>query len=177
VNSAATTKKDTDSFLKLAVFPFKPVQEYWNRFVLKGAENFYLGKEELKLIASFYDKDLTATNQAINQGKEKPFLALDDNEYNFDKIWSSKRLGFGRTNPDIPAISEIGITLGADYILTGSVSSSHGDPVSGRISLFLIDVNRNKMVTEKYSSSDLESDCFHISNSLIEKMFEKISNR
>jgi TolB-like protein len=51
---------------------------------------------------------------------------------------------FGRADPEINPVSEIGKTLGADYILTGSVSASAGDPVSGTISLFLIDVHHKK---------------------------------
>ncbi len=176
VETSPSPKKDIDSFLKIAVFPFKPAQDYWNQFVLNSAESFFLQNKKLKLIASFYENELTATNQAVNQGKEKPFLPLNDKKYNFDRIWGSKQMSFGRAKPHIQEISDSGKTLGADYILTGSVFSSHGDPVSGRISLFLIDVNHNKMVSEKYSSSDMESDCFHVSNSLIEKMFEKISN-
>ncbi len=171
----AVTKKKADSFQTLAVFPFKPVQSYWNRFVLNGAENFYLQNKQLKLIASFYDKDLSATHQAINQGKEKPFKVLDDNQYNFDHIWVSKGFGFGRADPDISVISKIGKKLGADFVLTGAISASGADPVSGRISLFLIDVNRNKLVSETHSSSDMETDTFLVSNRLIEKLFAKMT--
>jgi hypothetical protein len=156
------------------VFPFKPVLSYWNRFVLNGAENFYLQNKTLKLIASFYDQDLSATHQAINQGKEKPFKVLDDNQYNSDHMWVSKGFGFGRADPDISVISEIGKKLGADFVLTGAISSSGVDPVSGKISLFLIDVNRSKLVNETYLSSDMESDTFLVSNSLIEKLFAKM---
>jgi len=64
MNIADSGKKDITSSMKLAVFPFKPARNYWNRFVLTGSENFYLQNKDLKLIASFYDNDLMATNQA-----------------------------------------------------------------------------------------------------------------
>jgi len=33
------------------------------------------------------------------------------------------------------------------------------------------------MVSENYSFSDMESEAFRVSNTMIEKLFEKISNR
>ncbi len=154
----------TDSRLKLAVLQFKPKTNYWNEQSLEGIQYFLKKNSKIRLVASYYSIDIPK--------RDAPFRDLSTSEYHNTQIFKPA-FGWSAPTPNIDAISKIGEKIGADIILTGTISTHGSDPIEGNVSLYLTNVKNKKMVHGKFHTGTMEGYC----KEKTQKLFTELYNR
>ena len=143
---------------------FKPKTNYWNEQSLEGIQYFLKKNSKIRLVASYYSIDIPK--------RDAPFRDLSTSEYHNTQIFKPA-FGWSAPTPNIDAISKIGEKIGADIILTGTISTHGSDPIEGNVSLYLTNVKNKKMVHGKFHTGTMEGYC----KEKTQKLFTELYNR
>jgi len=142
-------RKDPGNQVKLAIFPWKPSHQYWNKEVLGAIKKSIASTEKINLIFSFYDSGCDL-----------------DGIRNLEKLWDG-------TKPSIDLVRTAAEKMGVDAALMCHVKIHEMDPPDGNVTMFLVDVASGKMykvngITDQFDTSGME-----LSLGLINKLFNK----
>ncbi len=142
-------RKDPGNQIKLAIFPWKPSHQYWNKEVLGAIKNSIASTEEIDLIFSYYDSGQNF-----------------DGIRNLEELWDS-------TKPRIDLVRTAAKTMGVDAVLMCNVKIREMDPPDGNITMFLIDVESGQVHEVSGKTDQFDTSGWKLSFGLINKILYK----
>jgi len=144
-----SVKKDLGNRIKLAIFPWKPSRQYWNKEVLAAVKRFIYKTDKINSIFSFYDS-----------GRDL------DGIPNLEELWDG-------TTPRFDLVRSAARKMDADAVLMCNVKIRKMDPPYGDVTMFLVDVASGYTYKVNGKTEEFDTSGMDLSLSLINKLFNK----
>lgn len=131
-----TGTEPTTPRMKLAIFPWKPVDNYWNIIVMDAIEEALRKTKGFIPLISFYEMDPAFGVKTVSGADLLSFGGAT----HLDQFWDTSMENEWTPNSDL--VIKIANHLGVDAIVMCSVNLSESASPKGNVSMFLIDVWR-----------------------------------